>query len=951
MDTGSEATARIAFGRFLLLPHSGQLLAAGQPVKLGGRAFDVLMALIEARGAVVSKNALMARVWPDRIVEENNLQWQISALRAAFGADRNLIRTVSGRGYQFTAEIDTVFGSPEADAGMAIAAAQPISAEPVPTGGSPREIPPTNLPEPISELVGRDDVLGEVLGLAAVHRLVTLTGAGGIGKTRLALAAARRLLPQFADGVWLAEFSPIADPGLLPVTIAASIGLDLGGGAVSAQRVSQALAGRQMLLVLDTCEHVISAAATLAEALLRAGGTLRLLVTSREPLRAEGEWVYPVPPLTVPAANAEDADDLLRYGGVRLFVERLRAADPHFAPDRHSARMIAAICLRLDGIPLAIELASARAAALGVEEVATHLDDRFRILTGGRRTALARHQTLRAALDWSYELLNEPERVILPRLAVFAGVFRLEAASAVIAGPEIAPAEVMDGIANLVAKSLVTLVAGVTVARYRLLDTMTAAWPAEYAAEIDNLRAALDWAFSPDGDAQIGVALTAAAVPGWMQLSLMEECRGRVEQALAVLATIAEPDARQEMKLLAALGASRLYTRGGVPEVASAWAKALELANSLGDPEYQKRALWGLWSFHVNGVDYRNSLSLAHRFASLAETCLNPDDRFVGERMIAISHHNLGNQQSARCHIERALAEPACPGHERQFIRLQLDPRVTARVHLARILWLQGFPDRAMREAEHSVNDARATEHAISFSYAMHRAACPVALWNGDLAAAGHYADMLLDHAKQHALVHWQLYGLGYQGAVAIRRGDVATGLRLLRSCFEELGETGITAPRFMRFAATYMAEGLAKAGQIADAFDAIDDAIARAERTQELWQFPELLRVKGELLLLQGGPPQATAAEDYFRQALDWAHRQGALSWELRAARSLARLLRDQCRPADATACLQPIYDRFTEGFGTADVKAAKALLDTLQEREAGVAKAAPCAHRAGKI
>jgi predicted ATPase len=192
---------------------------------------------------------------------------------------------------------------------------------------------------------------------------------------------------------------------------------------------------------------------------------------------------------------------------------------------------------------------------------------------------------------------------------------------------------------------------------------------------------------------------------------------------------------------------------------------------------------------------------------------------------------------------------------------------------------------------------------------------------------------------------------LGYQGAVAIRRGDVATGLRLLRSCFEELGETGITAPRFMRFAATYMAEGLAKAGQIADAFDAIDDAIARAERTQELWQFPELLRVKGELLLLQGGPPQATAAEDYFRQALDWAHRQGALSWELRAARSLARLLRDQCRPADATACLQPIYDRFTEGFGTADVKAAKALLDTLQEREAGVAKAAPCAHRAGKI
>jgi DNA-binding winged helix-turn-helix (wHTH) protein len=389
MHSASEALAGIAFGRFLLLPHRRELLAEGRPIKLGGRAFDVLMALIEARGAVVSKHALMARVWPDRIVEENNLQWQISALRAAFGADRNLIRTVSGRGYQFTAEIDTLYGSPEADAGMAIADAPRDPREARRDGGIPGELPPTNLPEPISELIGRDDVLGEILSLASAHRLVPLPGAGGIGKTRLAVAAARRLLPQFADGVWLAEFSPIADPSLVPVTVAAVIGLDVGGGEVSAQRVSQALAGRVLVLVLDTCEHVIGAAAALAESVLRAGGTLHLLATSREPLRAEGEWVYPVPPLAVPAEDAEDADDLLCYGGVRLFVERLHAAEPHFAPDQRGAAMIAAICRRLDGIPLAIELAAARAAVLGVEEVATHLDDRFRILTGGRAHRLA----------------------------------------------------------------------------------------------------------------------------------------------------------------------------------------------------------------------------------------------------------------------------------------------------------------------------------------------------------------------------------------------------------------------------------------------------------------------------------------------------------------------------------------------------------------------------------
>ena len=461
-------------------------------------------------------------------------------MRAAFGADRHLIRTVSGRGYQFTAEIDTIYGSPEPNAGTAIAAAQPNPQEARRDGGMPGKLPPTNLPEPISELIGRNDVLGEILSLAAAHRLVTLTGAGGIGKTRLAVAAGWRLLPQFADGVWLAEFSPIVDPGLMPATVAAAIGLDLGGGEASVQRVAQALAGRRALLVLDTCEHVIEEAAAIAEAVLGAGSGLHILATSREPLRAEGEWVYHVPPLAVPAADANPANDFLRYGAVQLFIERARAAEPHFAGDRRGAAMIAAICRRLDGIPLAIELAAARAAVLGVEAVATHLDDRFQILTGGRRTALPRHQTLRATLDWSYELLSEPERVILRRLAVFAGAFRLQAACGVVEDPAITSPEIVDSLATLVAKSLVQKEGG-TIARYRLLDTTrayalekldesnerqlcahrhaeyyrgvferaaaeeetlpTTEWLAEYGSQIDNLRTALDWAFSPSGDA------------------------------------------------------------------------------------------------------------------------------------------------------------------------------------------------------------------------------------------------------------------------------------------------------------------------------------------------------------------------------------------------------------------------------------------------------------------
>ncbi len=281
MKLAPNTPESIAFGRFRVLAHRRELLADDVPIKLGGRAFDLLMALIETPGAIVSKDDLLTRVWPDRVVAENNLQTQILALRQAFGAERDLIRTVAGRGYQFTGNIHT--GSPGLDKRVA-AESQVAPGDAV--------APPTNLPQPVSELIGRDAEMEEVANLVRAGRLVTLVGAGGIGKTRLALEVARGLQSHFPDGVWLAEFSPLADPGLVPATIAAAVGLELGG-ELSAQRVAQALAGRRLLVVMDTCEHVIDAAATIAEAVLRAGSAACIVATSREPLRAEGEQLYP----------------------------------------------------------------------------------------------------------------------------------------------------------------------------------------------------------------------------------------------------------------------------------------------------------------------------------------------------------------------------------------------------------------------------------------------------------------------------------------------------------------------------------------------------------------------------------------------------------------------------------------------------------------------------------
>jgi predicted ATPase/DNA-binding winged helix-turn-helix (wHTH) protein len=945
-----------SFGPFRLLAAQRLLLEGDTPVRLGSRAFDILAALVERAGEVVGKEELIARAWPETSVEEANLKIQVSALRRALGdgqGGHRYVITVPGRGYNFVA---------------------PVRRE----EREEAALPPTvalasvhNLPLAMTRMIGREEAVAVLLSRLSSQRLVTVVGPGGIGKTTVALAVAERMIAEYEDGVWLVDLAPLGDPRLVPSTVATVLGLEIHTETPLPGLIA-ALRDRRMLLLLDNCEHVIDAAASLAAAVLSGVPRVNILATSREPLGVAGEHEYRLGPLgSPPPSSILTAAEAAAFPAVQLFVERVTAIVEDFALIDANAQPVVEICQRLDGLPLAIEFAAPRVEVFGVEGLAAGLHHSLPLLTARRRTSMPRHRTMRAVLDWSYGLLSEDEQRFLRALGIFAGGFTVEAAEAVAIDAADTPGEAIDRLADLVAKSLVVADVGGARPRFRLLDTTRAyaieqaagsgeseriarghaeyyrrlferaegeaparpadEWLADYAPEIDNLRTALDWAFSPGGGGSIGVALTAAAVALWMRLSLPEECRGRVTRALAALGAEASRDASHEMKLHAAVGVSLINSRGSnSPEIGVAYTRALEIAESLDDAEYRLRALWGLWACHSASGRHRVALELAQRFHALAAEWPDPNDRLSGEGMIGVSQHYLGDLPSARRHLEHVLVGYVTPDQTSHIIRFQTDQRVVMRVFLARVLWLQGFPDQATRAAHSSVEDARAANHTISLCVALAHAACPLALLTGDLAAAEHYRAMLLDHSTRYALGRWRAYGRSFQGVLVIQRGDVITGLRLLRAGLDEFGEEGSSLLQLLAF---LMAEALGRGGQYADGLAAIDEAIARSEGTEELWAMAELVRVKGELLLLQGAPGAAAAAEDLFRQALDWACRQGALSWELRAAMSLARLLRDQGGSADAIACLQPVYNRFAEGFGTADLMAAKQLLDGLSD------------------
>ena len=618
------APANFAFDRYVIDTVARRILFDGQPATIDARAFDVLVTLFERRDRIVSKNELLEFVWPGLQVEENILQMSISSLRELLGPQA--IATIPGRGYRFKFDVQAPDSAARGEAaGTAIAAITGDGLVPL--------LEQTNLPRRLPPLYGRAAEIASLRTLLAEHAVVTIAGAGGIGKTRLAQSVAQEIaheaLGAFGDGVWLVELAALSDGELVAGAIARVLGVPQSTDQPAVDGLVAALRAQSLLLVLDNCEHLLQAVASCVDVITKGAPSVRILVTSQEPLKTTEEHVFRLDTLAVP--GAVDAVDAGQFGAVQLFVERAHAADPRFALTPDNAPVVVEICRRLDGIPLALELAAARVALLGIEGLRTRLDERLQVLTGGSRFVLRRHQTLRAALDFSHGLLSVEEQAVLRRVGVFAGSFTLETAQEVATDDMIDSWAVLDHLGALVDKSML-VAEGDKVPRLRLLETTRAyalekladaeetgtmlgrharalarqfsrmysefwnlpdsEWLARYEPEIDNLRAALAWSLR--NDAELAIALVGDSRPLWLEMALQPEARLHCEAALALVS--AATPGRAAGRLWHALASMLANTRP--PQSRDAAARAIELLRDAEDPGTLAAALMALafWS-------------------------------------------------------------------------------------------------------------------------------------------------------------------------------------------------------------------------------------------------------------------------------------------------------------------------------------------------------------------
>ncbi|MFC0407115.1 ATP-binding protein [Roseomonas elaeocarpi] len=938
-----QSQRSLAAGSVTIDLEGRQALEAGQPLQLGSRAFDILALLVEHAGEVVSKEEIFRRVWGDLHVEEANLRVHVTALRKALGdgqGERRFIVNVPGRGYSF------------------VGAAAP---QVVPPPAAPAEATKSRglraPPRQRTRVVGRDALVADLAKNLLLRRFISIVGPGGMGKTTVALAVAAVLEREFPGAIAFVDLASLQDPRMVQSAVAGALNLPIRSDNES-ESIVRALEETRTLLILDNCEHVIDNVALLAELIHARAPEVYLLATTREPLRVAGEHVHRLAALaSPPPAEAITAAEVAAYPAAELFIERASAQAGGFALSDDSAAAVSEICRRLDGLALAIELAAGRIDSFGVKGLAKRLDQRFEVLNRGRRTALPRQQTLRMTLDWSHDLLLDTEKVLLRRLSVFAGSFTFEAAQAVACGTDIPTADRIEHLADLVLKSLVVAESVADGVRYRLLDT-TRAYALERLAEhgeapmfvrhhalhflqvleqairdrpdetmlgfrpdLDNVRAALNWAFSDEGEAAVAVRLASASAFLFIDHSLLAECATWTARALEILPE-AERGSHREMELSTSYAMPLLFTRGNLEEVRVALERALSLAEALGDAAYQARTLDGLFTFHLRGGHFRSMFTVG-RQAEALERARDLPSQGGADWMLGLAHHFAGNHRKTREHLERAIV--TLPRKRSvDVLRMGVDQRVNVGNALARSLWMQGFADRARVVAARNVEEAEAFGDPVTLAVAL-MWTLPIALWSGEIEVAEQWLARLIECSARGGLTPSRFAAQGFQVAVAIHRGDPAAGLTLLEESIARL--RGVNSRLYEVVLLTHLAEGLTAAGRHCEALLAIEEALAAVEARGETVYTPNLLHLKAEVMLAGGS--ERALAEAVLLEALDWARRQGAMAYELRILMSLVSLHAGQERAAEMAAEMRALHGRFSEGFDTADLRRAAEILE----------------------
>lgn len=949
----------ISFGPFSLIVGERLLQKDGVTIELGARTLDTLIALVTCPNEAIDKRELLARVWPDVIVGEGSLRFHIASLRKALDDGRDgarYIATLPGRGYCFVAPISRSTDAVEETA--------PVIPEEKAAAGTP--LPGlTFLPARLGRMVGRAESVVALSAQLTASRFVTIVGPGGVGKTTVAVAVAHDVLDAFGGALLFVDLGMLSRPDMVAASVASMLGIPIRSDDPTPSLTAY-LRDRRFLLILDSCEHVIDGVARLAADIFLAAPEVHILATSREALRVEGEQVHRLMTLAVPPDDPEvTASEALAFPATQLFIERAAASGARLDLTDADVAIVVGICRRLDGLALAIELAAGRVEAHGLQQIATLLDQRLTLLGPGQRTAPARQQTLQATLDWSYGLLSELERIVLRRLAVFVGYFTIDAALAIVTSGTVDQALVFGTIDSLVAKSMVATRPVGAMMRYRLLD-MTRAyvldlgvdddelaelsmrhaihyrkWLEQAGAEwstlsnsaerarrlggLGNVRAALEWCFGTDGDIRTGVGLAAAAAPVFMALSLLVECHRWSERAVLALDDTTRAGAA-EMHLQAALGMSLMFTRGSTDAARTALNRGLEIAEDRGDALNQIQLLAPLNMFHIRIADFRTALAHARRSAAVARSIQDPAAIALAHSLSGIALHLIGDLGEARAELEAAQQQEA-RSHQTSRTLLGFDHHNWSNIALARTLWLQGYPDQAVDSVRQVVKDAARMDHPVTLSIVVNWA-ISVFFWIGDLASAEEHMDWFMAHAETHSMGPYLAVSRGYRGELAVRRGDAARGIEGLTSCLQELH-----AARYELLTTAFslpLAQGLAATGRCSEGMALIDQAILRVEENGDASYLPEVLRVKGTLLLAMPRPDPA-AAEACFQQSLALSRRQGARSWELRTAIDLAALWASQGRHEDARTLLKPAFEQITEGSDTADLQAARRLLASL--------------------